>query len=85
MAHVLLRIQGAESTVALEDLTIDRLLAEARAVALDEFAVMRNGEEITSPDELIVEAGDVFVILPADYQDVEITVEGDDIANDTSS
>ena len=85
MGHVLLRVQGAEATLAQEDLTIDRLLAEARAVALDEFAVMRNGEEITSPNELIVEDGDIFVILPADYQDVEITVEGDDSDDDAGS
>ncbi len=84
MAHVSLRVQGTESTLAVEELTIDRLLAEARAVALTEFAVMRNGEEIANPDDLIVEQGDVFVILPADYKDAEIIVHGDhmETAND---
>ncbi|PCI33159.1 MAG: hypothetical protein COB54_05285 [Alphaproteobacteria bacterium] len=80
MATVLLRVQGAESTLLVTELTIDRILAEARAVGLKEFAVMRNGEEVINPDELVVQENDVFVILPADYEDVEITV---DVANDS--
>lgn len=79
MGTVILRVQSTESTLLLEDMTIERILAEARAVGLAEFAVMRNGEEVASPDDLIVEDGDLFVILPADYEDVEITV---DVAND---
>jgi len=79
MAAVILRVQGTESTLALEELTTERLLAEARAVDLTEFAVMRNGIEVASPDDLEVNDGDLFVILPADYQDAEINV---DIAND---
>ncbi len=79
MASVILRVQGAESTLALEELTISRLLAEARAVGLTEFAVLRNGEEVTEPDDLTVQDSDIFVILPADYEDVEINI---DIAND---
>ena len=80
MGHVILRVQGAESTVAIAELTIERILAEARAVGLSEFAVLRNGEEITNPDDLSVVDGDIIVILPADYEDVEISV---DIANDS--
>ncbi|VAV94565.1 hypothetical protein MNBD_ALPHA01-631 [hydrothermal vent metagenome] len=79
MAGVILRVQGAESTLALEELTIPRLLAEARAVGLTEFAVLRNGEEVTGPDDLAAQDSDIFVILPADYEDVEINI---DIAND---
>ena len=79
MEKVILRVQGAESTISVSEFTIDRILAEARAVKLKEFAVMRNGEEIENPDDLIVQDGDIFVILPADYEDVEITV---DVAND---
>ncbi len=79
MASVILRVQGAESTLALEELTIPRLLAEARAVGLTEFAVLRNGEEVTDPDDLAAQDSDIFVILPADYEDVEINI---DIAND---
>jgi len=79
MASILLRVQGAESTINLENFTIDRILAEARAVGLQEFAVIRNGEEIFNPDDLVVLDGDIFVILPADYEDVEIIV---DVAND---
>lgn len=79
MAGVILRVQGAESTLALEELTIPRLLAEARAVGLTEFAVLRNGEEVTDPDDLAAQDSDIFVILPADYEDVEINI---DIAND---
>ncbi len=79
MASVILRVQGAESTLALEELTAGRLLAEARAVNLTEFAVLRNGEEVTYPDDLMVRDSDIFVILPADYEDVDINI---DIAND---
>lgn len=86
MGKVILRIQSTESTLDQGELTVARLLAEARAVGLSEFAVMRNGEEIINPDDLQVEDGDLFVILPADYADVEIDVEvaNDDIlGNDT--
>ncbi|PHZ84178.1 hypothetical protein [Paremcibacter congregatus] len=79
MGTVILRVQGTESTLETENLTIDRILAEARAVNLKEFAVTRNGEEVESPDDLVVEAGDIFVILPADYADQDIVI---DIAND---
>ncbi|MBL4800933.1 MAG: hypothetical protein JKY45_03500 [Emcibacter sp.] len=78
---VILRVQGTESSLSVADLTIERILAEARAVHLKEFAVFRNGIEVTNPDDLEVEAGDLFVILPADYEDVEITVN---VANDTT-
>lgn len=81
MGTVILRVQATESTLATEDLTIDRILAEARAVNLKEFAVTRNGEEVESPDDLVVEDGDLFVILPADYADQDISI---DIANDDS-
>ncbi len=79
MEKVILRVQSTESTLPLKDLTIERILAEARAVGLSEFAVMRNGEEVKNPDDLVAQDGDLFVILPADYEDVEITV---DVAND---
>ncbi len=79
MSKVILRVQSTECTLQVEELTIVRILAEARAVGLKEFAVMRNGEEVENPDDLLVSDGDVFVILPADYEDVEITVN---IAND---
>ena len=79
MGKVILRIQSTESTIDQDELTVERLLAEARAVGLSEFAVMRNGEEVANPDNLQVEDGDLFVILPADYADVEIDVE---VAND---
>lgn len=79
METVILRVQSTEATLLLKDLTIERIIAEARAVGLAEFAVMRNGDEVANPDDLIVEDGDLFVILPADYEDAEIIV---DIAND---
>ena len=79
MGKVILRVQSTESSLDTEDLTIDRILAEARAVGMTEFAVTRNGEEVESPDDLEVEDGDVFVILPADYEDAEIFIN---VAND---
>ncbi|NOZ67626.1 MAG: hypothetical protein GXP00_14230 [Alphaproteobacteria bacterium] len=83
MGHVILRVQGTESSLPLADLTIGRILAEARAVGLEEFAVLCNGEEISGPGELSPKAGDIFVLLPADYEDAEITVDiSDEPAND---
>ncbi|VAV89044.1 hypothetical protein MNBD_ALPHA02-1391 [hydrothermal vent metagenome] len=82
MTHVILRVQGTESSLPLADLTIGRILAEARAVGLEEFAVLCNGEEIASPEKLSPRAGDVFVLLPADYEDAEITV---DISNEPAN
>lgn len=79
MGNVLFRLQGTESTLSISELTIDRILAEARAVNLGEFALLRNGEDVENPDDLMVEDGDIFVILPADYEDVEIAV---DVANE---
>lgn len=79
MGNVILRLQGTESTLAVSELTIERILAEARATGLNEFALFRNGEEVENPNELMAQDGDLFVILPADYEDVDIMV---DIAND---
>ncbi|MCF8473391.1 MAG: hypothetical protein K9G26_01735 [Emcibacter sp.] len=79
MENIILRIQGAESTLPVGEMSVERILAEARAIDLKEFLVLRNGEEIIDPDDLVVESGDIFVILPADYEDIEINV---DIAND---
>lgn len=76
---VLLRVEGTESTLKVRELNIERILAEARAVGLREFAVTRNGVEVERPEDLVVAAGDLFVILPADYEEAEITVS---VAND---
>ncbi len=78
MAKVILRVQGTESTLDAEDLTIERICAEARAVDLEEFALMRNGEEVARPEDFIKKPDDIFVILPADYEDVEINIDGED-------
>lgn len=79
MGTVTLRIEGTESILPRAELTIDRLLAEARAIGLREFAVTRNGMDVTDPEGLMVEDGDLFVILPAEYEDMDIAVDG---AND---
>jgi len=79
MGTVTLRIEGTESILPRLALTVERLLAEARAVGLTEFAVTRNGVEVENPDDLVVRDGDLFVILPAGYEDMDFTVDG---AND---
>ncbi len=72
-------MQSTECTLPIEELTPERLLAEARAVGLTEFSVLKNGEEVKNSDDLMVLDNDLFVILPRGYEDVEITV---DVAND---
>jgi len=79
MEKVILRIQATECRLPVEEVTIERILAEARAVGLTEFAVTRNGVDVADPDDFTVAPGDLIVILPADYEDAEIAI---DVAND---
>lgn len=69
----ILRVGGSESTLALREITPDRLLAEARAVGLEEFCVFCNGEEVTSPADLLAIEGAIYVITPPeeDFDDGE--------------
>jgi len=85
MGKVILRVQSTECHLATEDMTIERILSEARAVGMTEFAVTRNGVEVESPDDFAAEDGDLFVILPADYDEAEIfiNVANDDEGNET--
>jgi len=63
---------GTECTLALEEVSIERLVAEARAVGLGEFLVFRNGEEILTPDQFCVQDGDLFVIAdPKQSHEIE--------------
>ena len=54
---VTLIIEGTESTLPAEELTIERIIAEAHAVGFEEFSVFCGEKEITKPDELKVIAG----------------------------
>lgn len=72
MAGIILRVLGTECSLATDELTIERLVAEAHAVGLGEFLVFRNGEEVSSPDQFVVEEGDLYVIAdPKQQQEIE--------------
>ena len=64
----ILRISGSESTLPLSEVTIDRFLAEARAVGLEEFCVYCNGEEVTGPADLLAIEGAIYVIAPPEEE-----------------
>ncbi|WP_321395485.1 hypothetical protein [Emcibacter sp.] len=60
----ILRISDTESTVPLDEITIDRFLAEARAAGLEEFCVYCNGEEVESPGDLLAIENAIYVVAP---------------------
>ncbi|WP_138378968.1 hypothetical protein [Luteithermobacter gelatinilyticus] len=64
----ILRVNGTECTLPLSDITVPRLLAEARAVGLEEFAVFCNGQEVASPDDLVLREGAIYVITPPETE-----------------
>lgn len=61
---VTLIIKGTESTLPAEELTIERIVAEARAVGYAEFSVFCGEKEITEPGKLKVIAGAHYFITP---------------------
>lgn len=74
---VTLIIEGTESTLPVEELTIERIIAEAHAVGYTEFSVFCGEKEITKPDELKVIAGARYFITPpeADFDMSDIEYE----------
>ncbi|MFC7048102.1 hypothetical protein [Emcibacter nanhaiensis] len=67
-AVAILRVSGSECTLPLSEVTIDRFLAEARAVGLEEFSVYCNGEEVHGPADLLAIENAIYVIAPPDEE-----------------
>lgn len=59
---VTLIIAGTESTIAAEDLTIERIIAEAHSLGYQEFSVFCNDQEIEKPEDFKVTAGATYII-----------------------
>jgi len=68
---VTLIIAGSESTIPTEELTIERIIAEAHSVGYDEFSVFCNDKEIEKPEDFKVITGASYIIAPA-YDESEL-------------
>ena len=79
---VTITIEGTESTIPLSELTIERIVAEARAFGYQEFSVFCGDKEIEGPDDLQVIAGANYLITPPEsdfnMQDLGIEVIEED-------
>lgn len=61
-------IEGTTSTIPAEELTIERIIAEAHSVGYGEFSVFCNEKEIKGPDDLKIIAGADYIITPAESE-----------------
>ena len=59
---VTLIIAGAESTILAEEITIERIIAEAHSLGYQEFSVFCNDLEIEKPDDFKVIPGATYII-----------------------
>lgn len=76
MDKVTLIIKGTESIIPVEELTIERIIAEAHSVGFEEFSVFCNDKEIEKPDQFKVIAGAVYIIAaPEEDFDFDIIEE----------
>ncbi len=62
---VTLIVAGGESTISADELTIERIIAEAHSVGYDEFSVFCNDKEIEKPEDFNVTPGASYIITPA--------------------
>ena len=71
-------IEGTTSTIPADELTIERIIAEARSVGYQEFSVFCNEQEINGPDDLRIIPGADYIITPPEsdlnMDDIEIEV-----------
>ena len=71
-------IEGTTSTIPAEELTIERIIAEARSVGYQEFSVFCNKKEIKGPDDLKIIPGADYIVTPPETElnmdDIEFEV-----------
>lgn len=71
-------IEGTTSTIPADELTIERIIAEARSVGYQEFSVFCNEKEIKGPDDLRIIPGADYIITPPEsdlnMDDIEFEV-----------
>lgn len=63
---VTLIIAGQESTIPTDELSIDRIIAEAHSLGYQEFSVFCNDSEVESPDDFKVIPGATYIIASPD-------------------
>ena len=63
---VTLIIAGAESTIPASEMSIGRIIAEARSMGYEEFSVFCNDKEIETPDDFELIAGATYIIASPD-------------------
>ncbi len=63
---VTLIIAGSESTIPAEEMTIERIIAEARSMGYEEFSVFCNDTEISKPEDFKLITGATYVIASPD-------------------
>lgn len=85
MSNVTLIIAETESTIPLEDVTIERIIAEAHAVGYGEFSVFCNDKEIKKPDAFKAIPNATYIIVPAeDNFDME-NIQFEEIADENEA
>lgn len=83
---VTLIIAGTESTITTEELTIERIIAEAHSLDYQEFTVFCNDVEVEKPEDFKVIPGATYIIAsPDDAIDLENlkheVIEEDNVAD----
>lgn len=63
---VTLIISGCESTLPAEELSIERIIAEAHSLGYKEFSVFCNDKEVKNPDEFKIIPGATYIIASPD-------------------
>ena len=63
---VTLIIAGTESTIAAEELSIERIIAEAHSLNYQEFSVFCNDVEVEKPDDFKIIPGATYIIASPD-------------------
>lgn len=81
---VTLIIAGTESTIPTDEMSIERIIAEARSMGYEEFSVFCNDNEIKTPDDFELIAGATYIIAsPDDALDPnDITYSNEESEND---
>jgi len=59
---ITLIIAGAESTIPAQELTIERIIAEAHSLGYDQFSVFCNDKEVEKPENFKVIPGATYII-----------------------
>ena len=71
---VTLIIAGTESTIPADELTIERIIAEAHSLGYEQFSVFCNDKEVEKPEDFKAVPGATYIIAAP-----EDAIDPDDI------